>query len=256
MQQFLEDHYPDVDPNYHFQHPEPLYFDAHQTNKVVLPRGLFAPYNAQATAHLYEAFWGLLLPKTLSQPVSDIWRSYIAQSLFYLIPHGCFMFTPPAVYRGNYKQKYADERPLYDNASKLIQLIKYLPLQFTSLKGAMSKLYRRLSEEGFLGEEDIDYITAWINDLKSVGYEFPQIPDKSKIWTRNTQLCIMFNHASGESPVRLMLAYYLRFFDHIMLIFDGKWEERPPYIPDYVKFYGCDSIFGVATATKVPESVP
>ncbi len=55
----------------------------------------------------------------------------------------------------------------------------------------------------------------------------------------------MFNRASGESPVRLLLAYYLRFFDHIMLIFDGTWAKRPRYVPDYVKFYGCDSRLGV-----------
>ena len=28
---------------------------------------------------------------------ADILRSYIAQSLFYLIPDACLMFTPPAV---------------------------------------------------------------------------------------------------------------------------------------------------------------
>ncbi len=245
VQQFLEDCNPDVDPNYYFQRPEPLYFDAHRTNKIVLPRGVFAPYNAQATVHLYEAFWGLLLPKTLSQQVSDVWRSYIVQSLFYLIPDACLMFSPPAVYREKYKQNFTDGRPLYDNAFELIQAMKYLPLQFASFEEAVFKLYGRLSEERFLGEDDVEYVSAWINDLKSVGYEFPRIPDKSKIWTNNTQLCIMFNHASVESHVRLLLAYYLRFFDHIMLIFDGKWEERPPYVPDYVKFFGCDSKFGV-----------
>ena len=44
------------------------------TNKepMVLPQGVFCPYNAQSTLHLYEAFWSMLLPKTLNSGIFDI----------------------------------------------------------------------------------------------------------------------------------------------------------------------------------------
>ena len=62
------------------------------TEDVVVPRGMFSTYNAYSTTHLYEAFWSLLLPKTLQSNASAAWRSFIAQSLFYLIPDACLMF--------------------------------------------------------------------------------------------------------------------------------------------------------------------
>ena len=35
----------------------------------------------QATLHFIPAFWGLLLPITVTERVSDIWRSYFTQAL-------------------------------------------------------------------------------------------------------------------------------------------------------------------------------
>lgn len=35
----------------------------------------------QATLHFSPAFWGLLLPITVNERVSDIWRSYFTQAL-------------------------------------------------------------------------------------------------------------------------------------------------------------------------------
>jgi hypothetical protein len=50
--------------------------------RVALPLGTYTPYNAQATVHLSPSFFALLLPFTVHGRVSDIWRSYIAQTLF------------------------------------------------------------------------------------------------------------------------------------------------------------------------------
>ena len=46
----------------------------------MIPWGHFAPYNAQATLHFRNGFFGLFLPITVSGRVSDI--SYIAQQPF------------------------------------------------------------------------------------------------------------------------------------------------------------------------------
>merc|ERR1719449_503298 len=46
---------------------------------------VFAPYNAQATVHLYDAFWALLLPVTVNGRVSDIWRAYLSSKLFWAL---------------------------------------------------------------------------------------------------------------------------------------------------------------------------
>jgi len=41
------------------------------------------PYNAQATLHAHAALWSLLLPCSVHGRVTDIWRSYFAQRLFW-----------------------------------------------------------------------------------------------------------------------------------------------------------------------------
>ena len=49
---------------------------------IKIPSQNGSPYNAQATLHFEDAFWGLYLPVTVAGRVSDILRSYVMQSLF------------------------------------------------------------------------------------------------------------------------------------------------------------------------------
>ena len=212
------------------------------STKVVLPHAVFAPYDARSTVHLHEAFWSLLLPNTVSELRSDVWRSYIAQSLLYLIPDACVMFTSPAVYdQQNHLNNHTDLNPESPITSKLLYSLRYLPLRFDTFEDALSLMYDQLREEGILDLDDVEYVRAWIRDLKSVGYSFPKLPDKTRLWTKNIQLCIMYNHVPGEYYVRELMAYYLRFFDNIMLLFDGEWPEKPSFIPEYVNFSECRS---------------
>ena len=87
----------------------------------------------------------------------------------------------------------------------------------------------------------------WIEDFKKRGFALSNIPDKSQLWTKDVQLCIMFNLnriKPNPNSINLLLAYYLPFFNHITLIFDGKWDKKPDYLPEYVKFFGCQSHIG------------
>ena len=215
----------------------------HASTKVALPHAVFAPYDTRSTVHLHEAFWSLLLPKTVG---SDVWRSYIAQSLLYLIPDACVMFTSLAVYhQQNHLNNHDDRNPENPNITcELLNSLRYLPLRFDTFEDALSLIYGHLHKEGILDLDDVEYVRAWIRDLKGVGYSFPKLPDKSRLWTKNIQLCIMYNHVPGEYYVRELMAYYLRFFDNIMLLFDGEWPEKPSFIPEYVNFSECISRHG------------
>ena len=68
-----------------------------------------------------------------------------------------------------------------------------------------------------------------------------------QLWTKHVHLCIMFNLNNmkpNPQTINLLLEYYHPFFDHITLIFDGKWNKRPEYLPEYVNFIGCESNVG------------
>ena len=93
--------------------------------------------------------------------------------------------------------------------------------------------------------DDVEYINTWIRDLKNIGYQFPRLPIKSKLWTKDVQLCIMFNWGTTDYVLRILLAYYLRFFDSIVLLYDGEWPNwTPEYIPEGVRSIQVDTYHG------------
>ena len=80
---------------------------------IVIPRGTFVPFNSQDTLFTTDAFWALLLPATLSDRACDIYRSYWAQALLWLVG-GHLGFYPPNVMHVRNKHSFlrdlADER--------------------------------------------------------------------------------------------------------------------------------------------------
>lgn len=177
IQQYMANRDPDVDALYRLSHSLPMnYVDGKQ--RMVLPHGVYCPYNAQATLHLYEAFWSMLLPKTVNGRVSDIWRSYISEHVMSYIPGHCAMFAPPAVRHDrnshDYLRDFYSELPLYLLASQLVESLSSYPPQSTGpLQGVLLNTYVALYEMGVLEEQDVQYSIAWINDLNNIDYQFP-----------------------------------------------------------------------------------
>ena len=174
VQQFLANQDPDVDAIYRLTNPQsvPFYFLAQgkagvgagvvmtkpgvavAAPTVALPSHTFTPFNAQATVITPGAFFAMLLPFTVHGRVSDIWRSYVIETLltYYTLDHSttpptkaiqhahstspssspssssssepCVVFTPPRIYHDrnahNYQQDFNSEMPLYTQAEALV----------------------------------------------------------------------------------------------------------------------------------------
>ena len=69
------------------------------------PLNTYAPYNAQATLHMHNALWSLLLPVTVHGRVSDIWRGYFAQKVFAKMGTH-LLFSPPIVRQDRNVHRY------------------------------------------------------------------------------------------------------------------------------------------------------
>lgn len=188
--QSLANHDPDVDAIYRLTEPLPLDFpitlNTHhkQPNSnipMILPKGMYAPYNAQATMHLDNALWSLLLPVTVAGRVSDIWRGYAAIRLGQDI--GMRMaFTPPLVVQfrnaHSYLADFDSEIPLYERSLRLVeQLDEWQPSLncAVSLPARMEELWVFLYEHGYIEMGDVVLMQHWIESLVKVGYEFPPI---------------------------------------------------------------------------------
>jgi hypothetical protein len=188
--QSLANHDPDVDAIYRLTQPLPFDFPislvTHHKRKNtnlprVLPRGVYAPYNAQATMHMENALWSLLLPVTVAGRVSDIWRGYFAIRLGQDIGMR-LAFTPPLVaqFRNahSYLADFNSELPLYERSLRLVEQLsewKPSPSCARSLPARMEELWVFMYEHAYIEMGDVVLVQKWIESLVKVGYDFPKI---------------------------------------------------------------------------------
>ena len=185
--QSLEDERPDVDSEYESSLPLHVTFTP-QSHRLSIHPSQFAPFNAQATIFSRHAFWALLLPGSVGDAVSDIWRGYIAQTFLHCTG-SLLAFSAPIVKQvkdknSNTKLSQKDTR-LYSQIKDLIEFLSvYDCIQSSpkvsngelteSLPHCMIVLYSKLVSRGFLeGEKDISLIRGWIRALISLDYFFP-----------------------------------------------------------------------------------
>jgi hypothetical protein len=193
---------PDVDAIYRLTQPLPFSFPQHTPDSrnirplnvksqsvgetiipLLVPAHAYAPYNAQATLHMYPALWSLLLPVTVHGRVSDIWRGYLAQKLFRDVGLE-LLFSPPLVRQDrnvhNYIGDLESEGPLYARAHVLVSQLNELQLKNSvhNFAGRMEELWVWAYERDYLQLQDVVLCQTWIDSLRVIGYKFP--PPKQK----------------------------------------------------------------------------
>ena len=154
-----------------------VYFDP-KAKPIMLPKGIMAPYNSQNTLHLYDSFWGLVLPQTVAFRVCDIWRGYWAQRLVWEVG-GYLTFFPPNAFTvrnaHSYLDDFIDERELYHLSSKLTRfLVQWKPSK-THFFDIILELSIAMAREGFWKKEDITLVKFWLIDLIRLGYKVPEV---------------------------------------------------------------------------------
>ena len=174
---------PDVDAIYRLTRPLPITFgNEREASKLLIPPERYSPYNAQATVHTLQAFWGLLLPLTVTGRVADIWRSYFTQRIMKDL-HLVLLYSPPIVIHNRSEHNYlADlqaEDDLYHKTAALLQFLKEWTDEEKFLPARIEKLAISLYEHDYIGLPDIRAMQLWLISLKDVGYEFLLLPSTS-----------------------------------------------------------------------------
>jgi hypothetical protein len=176
--QSLADLDPDVDAVYRMTRPLPLRFTL-PDSILIPPKGVFAPWNAQATLFTSSAFFGLSMPISVTGRVSDIWRSYITTRLLWMAGYHVAFVSPLVDQHRNPHEYHADllaERDLYERSNALIRtLIELDETGLTSLPEAYLRLIEALVQRRFLSEMDLGLAKAWLSDLERLGYIWPPI---------------------------------------------------------------------------------
>ena len=176
--QSLADLQPDVDAIYRLIMPIPFNFKrSTETKPVVIPVGVMTPYNAQATLHFRPGFWALLLPITVHGRVSDIWRSYFAQRLFWDVGlHLGFAARPLVMQDRNSHNILGDlnaEEDLYQKSEFLVKFLTSWKSGAPTLVERIEQLWVALYERQYIELRDVQIVQLWLQSLIDSGYPFP-----------------------------------------------------------------------------------
>ncbi|KAM7505461.1 hypothetical protein LguiB_004365 [Lonicera macranthoides] len=180
IQQGISNGLPDVDSVFYLTRKPVLEafdirFDEH-ARKVALPQGMMVPVNSFNTLYHSSAFWGLMLPVSVSTMASDVLRGYWGQRLLWEIG-GYVVVYPPTVHRYDRIEGYpfSEEQDLHVNVGRLIKFLVSWRSDKHRMFEKILELSYALAEEGFWSEKDVKFTAAWLQDLISVGYHQPRL---------------------------------------------------------------------------------
>lgn len=180
IQQGISNGLPDVDSVFYFTRKPGLdAFDIRfdeEAPKVALPQGMMVPLNSFNTLHHTSAFWGLMLPVSVSTMASDVLRGYWAQRLLWEIG-GYVVVYPPTVHRNDRIGSYpfSEEKDLHVNVGRLINFLVSWRSHKNRLFEKILELSFAMAEERFWTEKDVKFTAAWLQDLIAVGYQQPRL---------------------------------------------------------------------------------
>lgn len=162
-------------------------FDPRRRFALSIPNDLMVPFNAQMTVWQSPSFLLLYLPTTVHGRVSDIWRSYFAQTVFKVMAE-CgvqqqLLYCPVLVDQlRNSHDNLADfnsELPLYEQTPALLQHLVEFTERYQEKEGCdgrresesesrfmarvLLELYIEMYEYNIIELRDVQGVKAWIS---------------------------------------------------------------------------------------------
>ncbi|KAK6745815.1 hypothetical protein RB195_012123 [Necator americanus] len=216
VQQGLVHKDPDVDAIYRLLHADKENGLNERFNEfaspIVLNSGTYSPWNSQNTLFHKNAFFTLFLPVSVAFRVTDIWRSYFAQKLLHLIGERVAFYPVNAIQFRNahdYLADFKQEIDVYTKSGKLIEFIEKWKCYSNNIESCTVELAEELGRNNFWQRRDGLMMKLWIDDLRSIGYEFPKMVaenvDDNNCWgtTDNKQSTCFPAHLELETDIPL-----------------------------------------------------
>ncbi len=179
IQQGLADDNPDVDAIYRLVNPLPIKFDGKE--EVALSAYSWCPFNTQNTTFFKVAFPLMYLPSTCNFRQTDIWRSFIAQRIFWE-NNWSILFTPPTVFQDRNEHDllvdFSDEIEGYLHNEHLCHLLSELDIKSGEqfIQQNMLNCYQKLVEVNLLKPEELALLDAWFDDLSQLQLAKEEVP--------------------------------------------------------------------------------
>ena len=147
----------------------------------MVPKDSITPFNSQATLFYYQSLWMLALPISVTDRLSDIWRSFIAQRLAWELRNPQYvLLSPPMVNRALSSNRNSDsnnQTDLHKRSGILINFLRAWKPSSRDLKSMIEELSIALYERNFIERQDNVLIRHWLQALVTVGYSFPEVSE-------------------------------------------------------------------------------
>lgn len=147
---------------------------------IALSPGTYSPWNSQNTLFHRNAFFTLFLPVSVAFRVTDIWRSYFSQKLLHMIGERVAFYPVNAIQNRNahnYLSDFEQETQTYESSGKLVEFLNSWSCSSTSITNCTIELAESFSDR-FWKLQDGLLVRLWVDDLLSIGYEFPPMLKK------------------------------------------------------------------------------
>ncbi len=145
---------------------------------VQYPQFRMSPFNSQNTFFHDRAFWSLYLPTTVPERFVDIWRSYWAQRLMWLLDDTVTFLGPNAFKSSNnhsYINSLEDEKNMHSQAEILVDFLFEWKCSKLKFFECVLELSSQMAEKGFWEYKEVEGINNWLTDLTRIGYLEPEI---------------------------------------------------------------------------------
>lgn len=167
IQQFLANENPDVDAVFRLTNEGVENFEGED---VVLGPGAWCPFNSQNTLWAPAAFPYLYLPFTASFRMTDIWRSFVAQTCVYAM-NGHVAFRGASMYQQRNEHSlirdFADEVSGYLNNDSIMATLSQLAFQQGASGGAnLRRCYEAMVTAGHLRPGEMGLVDCWLDDYR------------------------------------------------------------------------------------------
>lgn len=182
IQQGLADLDPDVDAVFRLTRPDALpLVRFEKKDPIIINPGTYCPFNSQNTVFHYDAFWGAIIPSSVTMRVSDIWRGYWVQRLLWDVG-GALTFLSATVNQvrnpHDYLVDFEQEIPMYmatENFIKLLTKFERAIPATDDLFSRIRKLWKATVDAYLFKKHDADLMEAWLQDLEGIGYKMPPL---------------------------------------------------------------------------------
>jgi hypothetical protein len=167
IQQGLANGSPDVDAVWRLVLDHDVTFD--DMPNLLLPRGVWCPFNSQNTWWWPEAFPLLYLPSHCSFRMTDIWRSFVAQRCLWELGYE-LEFHRADVHQSRNEhdlmRDFGDETVGYLRNDEIRRILEDCPLRSGPARVGENLLacYEALASKGIVAPIELQLVEAWLED--------------------------------------------------------------------------------------------